>query len=356
LKLIKLKIMRNTFLFFCLLLICPVINYAQNVGIGTTNPSVKLHVTDPSNDVRVLVESPAVGSEAEIRLLAGNNPFSFLQFSKYAPGALGSYAGLPKDNLSVIAAGGNGGSMVLSTGDGVSPVIIAAGAGEQMRITADGRIAIGTNNPSNKLHVHDGESNQDASIVLTNNLTGTNALRGGRFRFLNSDLIIFNYEATGKIQFNTAFNTRMTIDAVGNVGIGTTSPNNKLDIVAGGFSVGVNIEQSGSVPAIKATTPAGSSQIGLELDNGAIKVSGANRTVFQHTATAGNTLSNETEIPNTSFANAATDMIIITPVWDGIYVNAPIGVYFSGSTWRIFRQDLAAMPVGAKFNVLVIKQ
>ncbi|MBL7749109.1 MAG: hypothetical protein JNM19_16845, partial [Chitinophagaceae bacterium] len=112
------------------LLACIYLN-AQNVGIGTTTPTNKLHVMDPSNDVRVMVESPAAGSFGEIRLLAGANPFSFLQFTKYAPGSTGTYAGLSKDNLSVIGTGGNGGSLVMATGDGVSPVIIAAGAGEQ---------------------------------------------------------------------------------------------------------------------------------------------------------------------------------------------------------------------------------
>ncbi|MBL7727218.1 MAG: hypothetical protein JNM68_06015, partial [Dinghuibacter sp.] len=109
-------------------------------------------------------------------------------------------------------------------------------------------------------------------------------------------------------------------------------------------------------PAIKSTSLPGSSLIGLELENGAIKVSGANPTAFRHAATAGNTTSNETIIPNTTQANSGSDMLIVTPFWDGTYVNAPIGVYFSAGTWRIFRQDLQPMPVGAKFNVLVIKQ
>lgn len=462
---------------------------AQNVGIGTTTPAVKLHVQEPLNDVQVRVESVPAGSEAGIRLLAGNNPFSFLQFSKYASGALGSYAGLPKDNLSVISTGGNAGTLVLSTGDGVSPVVFAAGTGERMRVTAEGRVGIGTANPAtaNTLHVHSNDPllGSDVSIGITNATTTDAGLRGVRLRLLNSDFILHNYEATGKILFSTNFNTRMTIDAVGNVGIGTTSPNHFLDIAATGTAFGINVEHNGSNvwgigsrmgnnpntkgvlgsslynstagnyaigihgisgqggsflsptdnygvvgesrnptsgigvlgastspspfitqaailginfsttastygiigfangssgagvvgrtsnattgllghasatstgPAIKSTSLAGSSLIGLELENGAIKVSGANRTVFQHAATAGNITANETVIPNTTLANSATDLLIVTPYWDGVYLDAAIGVYFSGGTWRIFRQDLGAMPVGAKFNVLVVKQ
>lgn len=468
------------------LLVCMLLN-AQNVGIGTNTPSDKLHVMDPSNDVRVMVESPAAGSYAEIRLLAGANPFSFLQFTKFAPGALGSFAGLPKDNLSVIGTGGNGGSMVLSTGDGVSPLIIAAGAGERMRILSNGQVSIGTSTPAvtGKLHVHDDIANQDVSIVLTNSFTGPVNLRGARFRLLNSDLNISNNELTGKIYFNTAFNTRITVDETGNVGIGTLTPGHKLTIVNNDNTDGINIEHNGSnalggyinmgsspgntgmlisnafnytpggskslglwaisgsgsllnyLPtinyglvgecrnpslgggvlgisnapsaglftggvlgtnfstdpeaygvvgltnssngagvagkttnssagmygyALNATGPAvkaeaaGTATTALEIKNGALKVSGANRTVFQHVATAGNTTSNETIIPNTTLANAATDLLIITAYWDGVYINSPIGVYFSSGNWRIFRQDLAAMPLNAKFNVLVVKQ
>jgi hypothetical protein len=31
-------------------------------------------------------------------------------------------------------------------------------------------------------------------------------------------------------------------------------------------------------------------------------------------------------------------------------------VFYSGGKWLIFNEDLAAMPVGAQFNVLVINQ
>jgi hypothetical protein len=95
--------------------------------------------------------------------------------------------------------------------------------------------------------------------------------------------------------------------------------------------------------------------VAIEIE-GSIKVSGANKPVFQHVATAANTNVHETVIPNTTFANSATDLLIITPYWDGVYINATLGVYFLGGTWRIFRQDLAPMPIGAKFNVMVVKQ
>lgn len=40
----------------------------------------------------------------------------------------------------------------------------------------------------------------------------------------------------------------------------------------------------------------------------------------------------------------------------GGYNNHPIGVYYTGTQWAIFNQDLAPMSVGLGFNVMVVKQ
>jgi hypothetical protein len=348
-------------------------------------------------------------------------------------------------------------------------------------------VGIGTTTPNNygKLHVHDNTS-ADASISLTNGLTTDAILRGARFRMLNSDVNITNYEATGKIGFSTNFNIRMTVDAAGNIGIGTASPGHKLEIVHNGNTDGLNILHNGNnafgafinmgsspnntgmfisnafnyVPggstslglwavsgsgaptthlptinyavvgecrnpslgggvlgisnapsvglftggvlgfngstdpeaygvvgftnssngaavagktvngsagiygqSVNATGPAikaealGTATTALELKNGALKVSGANKTVFQITAQTGvNINANQVVIPNTTLANSINDLLIVTPAFTTVYLNKPIGVWWNGSNWTIFIQDLSAMPNGAIFNVLVVKQ
>lgn len=357
-------------------------------------------------------------------------------------------------------------------------------------ITNAQNVGIGTSTPasSGKLHVHDDIANQDVSILLTNSLTGTDNLRGGRLRFLNSDFFIYNNEATGKFHIATNFNTRLTVDAAGNVGIGTTAPGHKLAIINNNNTDGINIQHNGNNaigtyinmgnspnntgilvsnpynytaggnysigiwaisgigsvsnyfptinygvvgecqnpslgggvlgisnapsvgmftggvlgtnsstspeaygvvgftsssngagvagkttnasagvygfaqnatgPALKAEA-AGTATTALEIKNGALKVSGASKPVFQITSATGaggNTSGNTLTIPNSTQANAATDLLIVTPVYVSVYLNKPIGVWWDGTNWNIFTQDLSNMPNGAVFNVMVVKQ
>ena len=77
-------------------------------------------------------------------------------------------------------------------------------------------------------------------------------------------------------------------------------------------------------------------------------------TAFQVVTSAANTTFNTTRLsyPNPSI----NDMVTVTPVWTGTYLKSPIGVFFTEGEWRVFRQDEVEMPLGVKFNVIVIKQ
>jgi hypothetical protein len=480
---------------FLIAVFAPLFAAAQNVGVGTTTPTSRLHVVDSSANVRLLLQGLGSGnSRAAMELIAGSNTFNYLQIAKYPPVSFTSVFGVSADNLSVIQTGGNGGGLLLGTGDGVSPLLFATGTAESMRITANGKVGIGTATPSiqNRLHVHNADPSLgvDVSIGISNSVTTDANGRGARLRMLGNDFGIMNNELTGRLTFSTNSNQRLVITPTGNIGINNLNPAYLLDIETNSSSRAVNINQTGSSssgldiratgggtnnrgifisnpansslpsnyaigvhaisgsgsaislspttnygligecrnpaegygvlgisnapsplliqagvvgvnfstaassygvignsngssgagtvgytdnatvgllgfayitstgPAIKSVSLAGSSGIGLELENGAIKVSGTNRTVFRHVATAGNTGGNETIIPNTTLANSATDLLIVTPFWDGVYLNAAIGVYFEATsgTWRIFRQDFGNIPLNAKFNVMVIKQ
>ena len=109
-------------------------------------------------------------------------------------------------------------------------------ANERMRITSGGNVGIGTTSPATKLHVPDGEiSTEVFSFSAINGITPVNTVYLAAPR--NGNASIF-----------TASTERLTVDASGNVGIGTTSPGEKLH-VAGQVIVdgGTGVASSGTL-------------------------------------------------------------------------------------------------------------
>ena len=81
-------------------------------------------------------------------------------------------------------------------------------------------------------------------------------------------------------------------------------------------------------------------------------------TQFVHVATAANSVLDYTTIDNPLTNGNPGAILIVTPNWNpggvgGTYNNHPIGVYYFGGKWTIFNQDLAPIPVGAAFNVII---
>jgi hypothetical protein len=99
----------------------------------------------------------------------------------------------------------------------------------------------------------------------------------------------------------------------------------------------------------------------LELASGGIKVTGAgvgtSTPVFIHKATTTNTSAHVTTISNPYTDGQPNAILIVTHNWsqDNMYETHPVGVWYNGSQWTIFHEDMVAMPVGRTFNVMVIK-
>ncbi len=92
---------------------------------------------------------------------------------------------------------------------------------------------------------------------------------------------------------------------------------------------------------------------------GAIKVAGGSAApAFKIVSSAGNIIANRIVIPNTTLANNVGDIVIATHNYGGSgpFLNKAYGVFWDGSNWTIYLEDVTAMPVGVTFNVLVIKQ
>lgn len=225
--------------------------------------------------------------------------------------------------------------------------------------------------------------------------------------------------ATAKVHLTTKLLPRLTVDANGQVGIGTTTPNAQSKLHVNGDTIGVyayapgtavfasssgnGVGSGGIFPpssgvygeatgtsntagiyaasnnngctnctAITGYAQNGNTSIralstsatGVALEiGGNIKVSGANKASYKHQSTALNSVNNLT---NLAYNNQlSTDMVYVTHdysnggIGGGTYLNKPIGVYWNTTNlnWAIYLEDnTATMPLNAYFNVLVIKQ
>jgi hypothetical protein len=92
-----------------------------------------------------------------------------------------------------------------------------------MIIRGNGNVGIGTTAPASKLHVAGGEIRVDAGQAITLDVANTMYLVG----------------ASNQLRLYNGGNPVVNITTAGNVGIGTTSPANKLD-VQGDISIGVS--------------------------------------------------------------------------------------------------------------------
>ena len=116
---------------------------------------------------------------------------------------------------------------VLSPGD--NSLAFATSGTQRLVIDSSGQVGIGTTSPQHILHLHKADSGTNY-LQITNSTTGSTSTDGALFG-LNSDedVIVWQREANN-IQFGTNNAERVRIDSSGNLGIGTTSPENNLHI------------------------------------------------------------------------------------------------------------------------------
>ncbi|MEP7117980.1 MAG: hypothetical protein ABI880_10380 [Acidobacteriota bacterium] len=155
-------------------------------------------------------------------------------------------------------------------------------------------------------------------------------------------------------------------DHVGVAGVSSTSVgvfggSTTAEAVMGFSSAGAGLSgYSVSGPAVRATYVGAGPGVALDLGNGGIWVGGPVRPAFQHTVTVSNASGNLSFLDHPLLNGQPSAMVLVTHVFgpgSNVYVPA-VGVYYDvvAARWAIYREDVAAMPVNAKFNVLVVNQ
>lgn len=192
------------------------ITSAGNIGIGTSSPQNILNVS---------------GALPQLRLDGTGNTGFFLYDSNVWSGGMYTDAG----QVRVIATTGRDLMLLAGSSNGSN--------GEVIRCTTAGRVGIGTTTPSEKLEVANGNIKASGTLSLVNNdiivnsyglIINSNAVFKGALQFVTDNMRLSASTGFG-IRFTTDsangdVNERMRITSAGDVGIGTTTPAQKLDV------------------------------------------------------------------------------------------------------------------------------
>ena len=158
--------------------------FSGNVGIGTASPSAPL-------DIR---RSDTSGVVAEFH----NNVGYGININVESDGGVNTIASASNQSLAFVTNGGTN---------------------ERMRIDTTGNVGIGTNAPGYKLH-NTGTSRLEGRITLGGNVNN----------FIEGSASNIDFKSNGNFNFIKGANTLLKILDSGNVGIGTTSPTEKLEV------------------------------------------------------------------------------------------------------------------------------
>ena len=190
------------------------ITSAGNFGIGTASPAQKLHVAGNT-------------------LISNNN----YHYGYTAAGAQATLIGIKSNNY--VTVGQNNANHVATTIFGGTGLIeFSTGGSTRMTITSGGNVGIGIDDPFSALDVNTGTITLRESVYtyhqFTSNSDGLNIINNADGANITRN-IIFKSSVTGG-----DITEKMRITGAGNVGIGTTNPNEKL-------TVSGNISASGTV-------------------------------------------------------------------------------------------------------------
>ena len=302
-----------------------------NLGIGTTAPQAKLDISSTgTGDSMIIRNDDASSSAAPVLMLlrdsasaANGDYLGQIKFKGNSDtGAERVYAKITakisdatngaEDSLIETAVRNNGSNLIVSrqTNDALK---LINGTG----LEVDGDVGIGTSSPSEKLHVV-GYAKADTGF------------KAGNYTILNEsgNETSLSNTAYYPIFFKTNNSTRMTISNAGNVGIGTTSPSQKLHVNGTTYSTnGYKLNNGFSISALGYNSS-------IRFNNGNILVNNSNAAEFVRFDATNSRVGIGTTSPNAKLnVNGSVKIESTNPLYFGGSTSVPnweIKAYGSG--------------------------
>ncbi len=173
-----------------------------NVGIGTTNPDQKLGV---QGMVGIYPQPWVLPNQRGMFILHEGTTGSIYAFN-YPAGA--------------------GDPLAISASNVTFHTYVGWSSYPRVSITNGGNVGIGTTNPQRQLQLH---SSANSVFQLTDATSGATSADGLQLIQAGLNSYVENQEA-GSLTFRTSATDRVTINSSGSVGIGTTSPLQRLQL------------------------------------------------------------------------------------------------------------------------------
>jgi hypothetical protein len=218
-----------------------------NVGIGTTSPNALLDVNGAGNFSGGTVVS-GIDTNTSVGVAIAQGKYLYSDDGNY----LRKLIGHNLNNSIDIGQGGTGLISDIKFFPGTSGnIIFYASGSENMRVNSTGNVGIGTTSPSHKFNVSSGNNTTAVGIDIGSSASfdfAANSTSGYTTLFYMDDTgLDIGHNSSGRsINFKTGGTDKLTILGGGNVGIGTTSPSQKLHLVGSARVTGAYYDSNNS--------------------------------------------------------------------------------------------------------------
>lgn len=203
------------------------IDNAGNVGIGTTAPNESLQIQRDGQANLLLVDNTAVDNSTQANI-------------NFWGSTGGYFSTIPTAQIKFLrTSSGADGAIAFSTRNTNGTLF-----NERLRITEDGSVGIGTSSPGQALDVV-GSINASVGLATGGLSPYSNGVNAGSYKingsslatWANNNLKIGNSAGITSLSLFSDTIERLTIATGGNVGIGSISPTEKLEVAGGNMRV-----------------------------------------------------------------------------------------------------------------------